>query len=419
MRRNGYFCLILVVLTSFSQCKFLRKEPPIKVLTGLDVLINSRFAEIKGKQIGLVTNHTAVTRDGRHIVDVLLGADGVKLAALYAPEHGIRGRIEGGQPLQQETDSSAGVPVHSLYGRNNKPSAEMLNGIELLMFDIQDVGARFYTYISTMSLAMEAAAENGIPFMVLDRPNPIGGALVEGPMLQPELKSFVGIHEIALRHGLTNGELAKMFNEEGWLRNGVRADLRVIPMQGWRRNEFFTETGLPWIKPSPNMTDPQTALVYPGMCLLEATNISEGRGTSAPFKTIGAPWIDAALLLRELRAQQVPGIKMDTVSFIPMDLPGTAMNPQYEGERCHGLRFYVEDAKVFPAVELGIRLLTTLRRLYPEKLSINEQTMNRLSGNAHVFAALTRGDTAESILTYCRQSVEKFYQLREKYLLYN
>ncbi len=419
MRRNWHVFLILITITLLAHCRPSQKEAPTPVLTGLDVLIKSDFADLKGKRVGLVTNHTAIAKDGRHIADILVHAEGAKLVALFAPEHGIRGKKEGGELLHQETDSSTGVPVHSLYGQNNKPTAEMLKGIDLLVFDIQDVGARFYTYISTMSLAMEAAAENGIPFMILDRPNPIGGSIVEGPILEQEFKSFVGIHEIALRHGMTNGELARMFNDEGWLQNGAKAELRVIKMQGWQRSEFFTETGLLWIKPSPNMTDPQTALVYPGICLLEATNISEGRGTQTPFITIGAPWIDAALLLEKLQAQQANGVKMDTVSYVPADLPGTAMNPRYEGERCHGLSFYVDDPAVFPAVELGIRLLTSIRQLYPEKLSINEQTMNRLSGNAHIFAALTRGDSAESIITHCRQSVENFVKLREKYLLYN
>jgi len=418
MRRNWFSCLVLITLAFFPQCKLLQK-PPAKVLTGLDVLIKSDFADIKGKRVGLVTNHTAIAKDGRHIADILHRAEGVALVALYSPEHGIRGKKEGGELLSQETDSSTGVPIYSLYGETKKPTHEMLKGVEVLLFDIQDVGARFYTYISTLSLAMEAAAENSVPFIVLDRPNPIGGQMVEGPLLQKEFKSFVGIHEIALRHGLTNGELAKMFNEEGWLQDSVKADLKVIKMQGWRRSDFFQETGLTWIKPSPNMTDPQTAIVYPGMGLLEASNISEGRGTPTPFLTVGAPWIEAEKLREQLLVQKVRDIEIDTVSYVPVDLPGTAMNPKYEGQRCYGLKLKVNDPHSFPAVEFGIRLLCAVRQLYPEKFVMNEGGMNLLSGDGEIYASIKRGAPADSIIAHCRQSVEKFVLLRQKYLLYN
>jgi uncharacterized protein YbbC (DUF1343 family) len=261
----------LAVLSSL----FAQKKSVVQ--TGLDLVVAGQFREFQGKRIGIITNHTGINQERRHIVDLFYEAEGVKLTALFGPEHGVRGDAEAGAKVAAGIDPKTGVPAYSLYGEIRKPTAEMLKNIDMLIFDVQDVGARFYTYISTMSLCMEAAAEAKIPFYVLDRPNPIGD-LVEGPVLDPAHRSFVGIHPVALRHGMTIGELAQMFNGEGWLTNGskdapqsVKADLHVIPMQGWRRNMLFDETGLPWISPSPNMTSPPPRCYILG-CLLEATN---------------------------------------------------------------------------------------------------------------------------------------------------
>lgn len=388
------------------------------VHTGLDVLIETNFAALKGKRVGLVTNHTAVSSDGRHAADALAACGRLQLTALFGPEHGIRGRREAGESFDAEIDSSTGVPVYSLYGKINKPTPEMLKNVDVLVFDIQDVGARFFTYISTLFYAMEAAAESDIPFVVLDRPNPIGGRIVEGPVLDLANRSFVGIHEIALRHGMTVGELAQLFNGEGWLRGGVRARLTVVKMQSWRRNMLFEETGLRWIKPSPNMISPQTALVYPGMGLIEATNLSEGRGTPHPFEWVGAPWLDPVRIRQQMMESDLKGIRIDTLSFTPVDIPMVATGNNYRDRRCRGLEFTVTDAATFKSVELGFALITAVRRVHPDSLVIHEKRMNRLGGDGAVTRALMDGMSARDIIRLGEKKLKAFAAQRKKYLLY-
>ena len=270
-----------------------------RVKIGAEVFLEKYLDIIKGKKIGIVTNHTGVLPDGRHIVDVLNSIPDVKIVALFGPEHGIRGEVPDGKSISHGVDTKTGIKVYSLYGEVKKPTPEMLKDIDVLIFDIQDVGARFYTYISTMSYCMEACAELGKKFIVLDRPNPIRGLYVDGPVLAPKFKSFVGPHPIPVAHGMTVGELAKLFNEEGWLENGVKADLTVIKMENYLRKMWFDQTGLPWVKPSPNMMTLNTAIVYTATCFIEGTNVSEGRGTAHPFEWIGAPWIDAQKLTHQ------------------------------------------------------------------------------------------------------------------------
>lgn len=388
------------------------------VLSGLDRLERDGFAPLAGKRIGLVTNHTALTRDGRHIADVLAAEKKFQLVALFGPEHGVRGQLEAGAQLDHERDPRTGVPVHSLYGATNKPTPEMLAGIDLLIFDIQDVGARFYTYISTLFYCQEAAAELGIPFMVLDRPNPIGGEIIEGPILELAHRSFVGIHELPIRHGMTIGELARLFNGEGWLAGGVRADLSVIPLENWRREMPYDATGLPWIKPSPNMTSPQTAVLYPGTCLVEATNLSEGRGTSAPFEQIGAPWLDHAALCEKLRAAAIAGLAVDTVSFTPVAIPGVATGNKHQGRQCRGVALRVTEPRTFQAVEAGLQLLRAVQVLHPDSLVIRAASMNRLGGNSRLTAALLAGREVEELIAIARAQVEEFRSRRQCYLLY-
>ena len=294
----------------------------------------------------------------------------------------------------------------------------MLKNLDILVFDIQDSGTRFYTYISTMSLAMEAAAEAGIPFVVLDRPNPISGAIVEGPVLRKEFTSFIGIHPIPLRHGMTVGELAQLFNDEGFLKNGIRAELIVVPMKNWRRDMFFRQTGLPWIKPSPNMPTPSTALLYPGMGLLEATNISEGRGTTKPFEIVGAPWIDNKELVRMLDDHQFSGLEYDTTMFIPVDMPGAVMNPKFEGQRCNGLSLRVTASTDFRPVEFGIHFLAAVQKLYPKQFSMNQRRMNQMAGIADVFNSLSQDLAPDSIIAAWQPELEEFLKIREKYLMY-
>ncbi len=413
------FCSWGLFLLGALNCSPARDPNPPSIESGLDVLVASNYALLQGKRVGVVTNHTAIDRQGRHIADLLHQAPGVTLSKLFAPEHGIRGTAEAGVQIATEVDAKTGVPVFSLYGETKKPTPEMLSDLDVLLFDIQDVGTRFYTYISTMALAMEAAAEQQIPFVVLDRPNPIGGTMVEGPVLEQENRSFVGIHPIALRHGMTIGELARMFNEEGWLAGGTRAELTVVTMRNWRRPMCFADTGLPWVKPSPNIVSPATALLYPGIGLLEATNVAEGRGTPTPFEVCGAPWIDHGRLLAALRTQSFPGLVCDTTSLVPVDMPGMATNPKYEGQRCKGLRLQITDPTVFRAVDFGIHLLAAVRDLHGDQLVIRESGMRLMTGSTAVTSALMRGESPQHIIASWQGDLQRFLEMRRKYLLYD
>ena len=375
---------------------------------------------IQGKRVGLITNQTGLDSNGNHVIDLIFQAPDVKLVALFGPEHGIRGDVEGGYQIDNQKDPKTGVQIFNIYGGTNKPTPEMLAGIEALIFDIQDVGTRFYTYISTMSLCMEAAAENNIEFIVLDRPNPITGTLVEGPVLEKEYESFVGIHPIPLRHGMTIGELARLFNEEGWLANGVRANLTVIPMAHWERDSWYNELDLKWIKPSPNMTSPTTAVLYPGIGLLESCNVSEGRGTSRPFENIGAPWLDHVALLSRLIEARIPGIKIDTTSFIPIDIPGAVMNPKYEGQRCNGFMFTVTDPHRFFSVAFGVHLICAIRKLHPDKFTWNSPlSPRRMFGDDETPIAIDAGKSAQEIIQSWQPKLEAFELIRKKYLIYD
>jgi len=392
--------------------------PKSSVRSGLDVLVQEDFAVLTGKRVGFITNHTAITADGRHAADLMAGSGKVKLTVLFAPEHGIRGTAEAGATIGDEKDPLMGIPFISLYGSVNKPTPEMLAGIDILVFDIQDVGARFYTYISTLFLTLEAAAEQGIPYIVLDRPNPIGGHLVEGPVLDAAFKSFVGIHELPIRHGMTVGELAMLFNGEKWLKEGVVADLTVIRMRNWKREMIFDETGLPWVKPSPNMISLQTALLYPGTCLIEGSNLSEGRGTGRPFEQIGAPWLDAAAVAADLRATGPAGVEVDTVSFMPQDLPGVATNNKHDGVLCRGLFFNVVEPREFHSVRFGLHLLAAIRKHHADVLVMRQASMQRLLGDAAIVAALQQGVAADDLWRQAEADLQPFLPIRKKYLLY-
>jgi uncharacterized protein YbbC (DUF1343 family) len=288
-------------------------------MTGADILIIDHLDLLKGKRLGIVTNHTAVLNNGIHLVDTLNSIDGINITALFGPEHGIRGMTAAGKEIKSDFDSKTGIPVHSLYGKDKKPTKEMLNDIDIVLYDIQDVGVRFYTYISTMYYVLQACAESNIPVIILDRPNPIGGVIVEGPVLEEDLKSFVGIASIPVRYGMTAGEHANYFAGEGLL--GKEPDLTIIRMQDWLRESYFNENNLKWIPPSPNIPDFESALVYPGTCLIEGTNVSEGRGTKNPFCTIGAPFIKSEDLIKDLNGYNIEGAELKQVTFTPVQIP--------------------------------------------------------------------------------------------------
>ncbi|HEY6106328.1 MAG TPA: DUF1343 domain-containing protein [Anaeromyxobacteraceae bacterium] len=325
------------------------------------MLAERRWAPLRGRRVGLVCNPTAVDRRLRHAADLLHAAPGVRLLRLFGPEHGVRGDAQYLAAVPDERDRRTGLPVHSLYGPTReslRPTAAQLAGLDALVFDVQDVGTRFYTYQATMLLCMEPAAEAGLKFVVLDRPNPLGGLLVEGPRLRPGFESFCGLHDLAVRHGMTVGELALLFRAE----RGLELDLEVVPCRGWRRRMGFAETGLPWVIPSPNMPTAETALVYPGMCLLEGTNLSEGRGTTRPFHLFGAPWLDADRLVRDLARERLPGARFRPASFVPAW-------DKHAGTRCHGAELFVSDTRRFRPVRTGLACLALARAQAPRRFA--------------------------------------------------
>ncbi len=370
--------------------------------TGLDLLASANFAPFQGKKIGLITNHSGIDRDGRRNIDLMKKA-GVQIAALFSPEHGFAG-VEDREGIGHTTDPVTGIKVWSLYGNTMRPTPEMLKGLDILVFDIQDIGVRFYTYPSTMLYSMEEAAKAKIPFYVLDRPNPLTGLHPEGPMLDADKTSFVGAYPLPLRHGLTIGELAKLENGE----KHVGADLHVVELTGWKRSQWFDETGLKWVNPSPNIRSLNAAILYPGLGMLEySTNYSVGRGTDAPFEAVGAEWIRGAELAGKLNAKEIPGVK-----FYPTTMKPTSSH--LAGKTIEGVGFVLTNRDTFEAGRFGLELASAMAALYPGKLDFSVNW--KLIGNGAVMEALTKGSiTAQEA---GRHGLDDFLQLREKYLLY-
>ncbi len=391
--------------------------PENGVWVGLDVLLKEEAGYLDGKKVGIITNNSAVTLDGRHIIDVINELANCEVVALYGPEHGIRGALPAGVEQDTYVDEKTGIKVWSLYGEHYKPTPEMLEGVDLLIYDIPNVGVRFYTYISTMGLAMEAAAEEGIPFCVLDRPNPITGTKVEGPVLDMEFQSFVGKYPIPIRYGLSTGELATMVNEEGWLENGVKCDLTIIKMKGWDRTTWLDEIDVPWIKPSPNIPDIPTAEAYVGTCLIEGTNISEARGTMTPFLMAGAPYIDGNALAEKMNGLALPGVTFEPVTYTPVSIEGMATRMKYQNEECSGVRLNITDRATFNSAQAGIYLIHTIKTMYPDKFQ-TRGSLNRLYGGDAFAKALEAGTPADEIIGDYQEGLERFKKIREKYLMY-
>jgi uncharacterized protein YbbC (DUF1343 family) len=391
------------------------KDSNIK--TGLDQ-INDYSQLFKNKQIGIITNHTAYNSKGQYITDVFADLEYLKVTALFGPEHGLRGNAAAGDLIDSAEDVNQNIPIYSLYGEIRKPTPKMLNQVDLLVYDIQDIGARYFTYISTMALAMEAAAEQGIPFVVLDRPNPINGQQVEGNILEKEFSSFVGMYPIPVRHGMTVGELARMFNEEGWLTGGVKVELTVIPLKNWKRNLWYDQTGLNYIKPSPNLPTLLSATAYPGTCLLEGSNVSEGRGTPMPFLLFGAPWIESSQLSRLLNELNLAGIKFSDTTFTPVSIPGTAENPKYQDTLCPGIKVRITDREMFIPYRSGIFIVKTIHDLYPDHFGWRTRHFDRLCGTDQIRLAIDSGTDIESLVNSWQKKLDEFKMLREKYLLY-
>ena len=373
--------------------------------SGLDVLAERNFQPLAGQRVGLITNQTGVDRLGRRNVDLMRRA-GITIAALFSPEHGFAGRED--QPeVRDATDAATGIRIYSLYGATARPTPEMLRGVDALVFDIQDIGARFWTYETTLAYAMEAAAHAGIPFYVLDRPNPITGTHVEGPLLDADRTAFVGyIPGLPVRHGMTIGELARLVNGE----KKIGAALTVIPLEDWRRGDWFDSTNLPWVNPSPNMRSLNAALLYPGLCLLEAAkNFSVGRGTDTPFEQVGADYIGGRELAGWLNSRQIPGLRAYPTSFTPTE-------SNFRGVRIEGVRFQVTNRELFDSTRLGLELAAAIEKFYPGKIDFS--VCKNLIGSDDVIRRLAAGEDARTIQQSFADAVGGFVQLREKYLLY-
>ena len=374
-----------------------------QVLTGIDVLERDGFKPLAGLRIGLVTNQTGRDRGGRSTIDLLFKAPGVKLVALFSPEHGIRGLAD--EKVSDTKDEQTGLPIFSLYGESRRPKAEQLKDIDALVYDIQDVGVRFYTYITTLGYVMEEAGKAKLPVFVLDRPNPINGIDVEGPIADADKLSFTAYHTLPVRHGLTIGELARLYNDERHL----NADLRVIKMEGWRRAMWFDATGLVWINLSPNMRSLTEAALYPGIGLLETTNLSVGRGTDTPFEVLGAPWLDGPRLASYLNTKRIAGVRFIPVRFTPR-------SSVFKNEECSGINLLITDRSQFQSVLTGVQIAVALHSLFPADWKID--SYSRLVVNADTLERLRRGDSAEEITKSWAARMETFRAVRLKYLLY-
>ncbi len=414
--------LRLARITGYNETYSAPRRIPFRngqVKTGIDVLEAREFQPLlriadsprltsgKKPRIGLVTNHTGVDAQGRRTIDVLASAPGLELAAIFAPEHGVLGELDTTE-IGNTVDRATGVPVYSVYGDTDakrRPSLQVLEALDAVVYDIQDAGARFYTYETTLGYFLEAAAQAGIPIVVLDRPNPVTGSFVQGPISDPGTQSFVNYHPVPVRHGMTIGELAQMFNAE----RNIKAKLAVVPMEGWIRGDWFDSTGLLWIHPSPNLRSLTAATLYPGVCLIEGTNVSVGRGTDTPFEVVGAPWIKAEELAAYLNARSIQGVRFVPEYFTPR-------SDKYQGERLGGVNIVLLDRNSFDAPELGVELAAALLKLYPNQFDTSR--MNRLVNNKAVMDALVAGIDPRRIAENWRESVDRFVELRKKYLLY-
>jgi uncharacterized protein YbbC (DUF1343 family) len=374
-----------------------------QTLAGIDVLESQNFTPLAGKRVGLITNQTGIDRERRTTIDLLAHAPGVKLVALFSPEHGIRGSED--ERVSSSTDAATGLPIYSLFGDTLRPSDEMLAGLDVLVFDIQDAGVRFYTYITTMGYTIEAAAKHHLAYYVFDRPDPLGGERIEGPMLDRDRINFVGYFPMPVRMGMTLGEMAQMFNAE----NKINCDLHIIRMQNWNRAMWFDQTGLPWVNPSPNLRSATAGVLYPGVEMLQPAGVSVGRGTDRPFERFGAPWIDGEALAKYLKRRSIPGVRFVAARFKPEA-------GLYKGENCEGAQIELTDRDSLQSTRLGIEIASAIQKLYPGRFQAAK--MIELAGNAATVKRLAAGDKPSAIVSSWDQELAAFRKTREKYLLY-
>lgn len=400
---------------------------------GIDIFFEKHLKLVKSKKVGLITNPSGIDGRGRNSVDLFAQSPDIDLVALYGPEHGVRGTAQAGEYVPFHMDAQYTLPVYSLYGQLLKPEPNMFDNLDELMrsfdtlksgkileqsmikdidvmvYDIQDVGTRIYTYAATMAYCMETCAENDVEFIVLDRPNPINGIDMEGPVLEyPKYSSFVGLYPIPVRHGMTTGELALSINEN-YL--GTKVKLTVIPMEGWKRDMWFDDTLLAWTPPSPNMPRLETATVYPGQVFLEGTNISEGRGTNRPFEFFGSPWIDGSSFTQKLNALQLPGIRFKRISFTPAF-------SKYRGEICRGAGIHVVDRKEYKPFETTLYIIKAIQEAYPDSYKIHEDYFDKIMGTSRVREELVQGLSVGKILKTCQLEIDQFVETRRSFLLY-
>lgn len=394
-----------------------RKLPRPLVTTGLERILREEGERIQSKRIGLIANPTAIDSSYRHAADLLSDLAGADLALLLAPEHGLRGQAQDQIEVADETDSRTGLPIRSLYGPTRIPTPEMLDGLDTIVFDVQDVGSRYYTFIWTMAHAMEACARDEVEMIVLDRPNPIGGQLIEGNLVEGSHRSFVGLYPIPNRHGMTVGELAKLFNEEF----GIGCKLDVVEMKGWSREQWFEATRLPWVMPSPNMPTVDTATVYPGACLVEGTNLSEGRGTTRPFEIVGAPWIDPHRLAEELDGEDLPGVVLRPLHFEPTF-------HKFAGTLCGGVQQHVIDRKAYRPVRTALSLLKAVYRLWPKEFAwrlppyeyeLERPAIDVLAGSSRIREKIEQDVPLSEIEGSWEADLARFKRVRQRYLLYS
>jgi uncharacterized protein YbbC (DUF1343 family) len=407
MNQQNMTALLSMIL---STACFAQPPSGAAVRVGLDNL-QTHIRLLENKRLGVITNHTGVDRQGRTTVAALSALPGVRVVALFSPEHGLAGKLEAGIEFKDLADSNQPVPIYSLYGETRKPTEAMLKGVEVLVFDIQDVGARFYTYTSTMSVSMEAAAEAKIPFVVLDRPDPINGRIIEGPLLDKKFASFIGLHPIPVRYGLTIGELARLINRAGWLKDGIKADLTVVPLHNWNRTTWWDKTGLPFVPPSPNIRTLDAAIAFPGICLIEGTNLSEGRGTDNPFLQFGAPWVNGPDLAKKLNALKLAGVSFRPAEFKPE-------SSKCQGQECHGCEVFIADRDAFEPFWTGVKIVEVLHQSYPNDFKFLASHFDLLCGTDSVRMAIEQHKDLAELKERWQPNLDRFRADSSPILLY-
>ena len=401
-------CLALVLLSLSAVFQTPAGKTNSAVQPGIEVFLAGLPEALRGKRVGLITNHTGIDRARTPDIDLIARHKELKLVALLAPEHGIRGNVEAGVRIEDDRDPATGVPIYSLYTAEDRgPTPAMLKDVDVLVYDLQEVGGRTWTYVSTMALSMRAARRQNIPFVVLDRPNPIGGEIVEGALLDPKFASFVGMFPIPARHGMTVGELATLFNQK----HGIGVELRVVRAANWNRSLWFDETGLPWSNPSPNLRSLAALTSYPGTVYFEGTNLTEGRGTDRPFEQIGASWLNAASVAQRMNEAQLPGIRFEVITMAVSDTAA-----KFKGQTIAGIRFVVTDRQTYRPVRTALLLIDEIKRQHPREFAWGP-TIDRLTGSDKVRLAIDGGRLAELLVEWDREAAE-FRESRKPFLLY-